>query len=553
LVERSSEKRTIAKGDLAKTPFAHLLVYLDRRELSGSLAVWPDADPGEIDDADLILFRGGWPVGACFKRQADSLEKGLLGFFTRERAGYAFFEGNLLAGRRGRLDGKIDPLALVAQSLRTATRDEVVDSVVKRLGDARLRIQPRAEIARFKLDPKEKGLVELLQAEPAGMEALIRGTALPERRSKRLVYLLLITNAVTIYEPPAEQPEEAEADREPSFGFRAEEPSSQPPAAGARPSHRAEPEKAPARFSMAPDDEQVGAEAPPSGRPPSGRAPEEPLAPNMNIAHDSRLDLVPPPPQSLPLESKRRWLEIKNTVENIEHLNYFQMLGVKKEAPPDEVRDAFFALAKKWHPDRLPADLQQLKPQVEAVFAYFSEAHVCLIDDEQRAAYLQSVREGGGTPAAERLMQRTIEGAMSFQKVEVLARQHRYDEALDLLNQIIEMTGGEPEYHATYAWLLLQKHQGVDAPFDLMLASIDKAIKVDKKHEKAHFTRGLILKRMGRNEEALRHFKLVAEINPKNVDAVREVRIASMRKGTGEKARGTEEGSGLFSGLFKKK
>ncbi len=580
---RTSEIKTIAKGNLVKTPFAHLLIYLDQHELSGTLALWPEVvETTEVDDADLILFRGGWPVSAVLKQQTETLEAGLLRFFTVERAGYVFYEGNLLAGRPGRLDGKRDPLAVVAQSLRGSTRDEVIDALLKRLGESKLRIQPRAEIARFKLDPKERGLVELLQAEPSDMAYLVRNTALPERRSKRLIYLLLITNAVTIYEEPPEELGAEDLEPEPETGFPAAEPSSarpanvgahspmseprppayeprppisepRPPAYEPRQSSRAPRKQSPAQFSIAP--EEVEAEIGPlfSQSPPSGAGRRDSLAPNLNISHDSRLGLVPPPPGSLPLEMKRRWVEIKKTVENIEHINYFQMLGVKKEAPPEEVRDSFFALAKKWHPDRLPQELQPLKPQVEAVFAYYSEANACLSDDEQRATYLQSVREGGGTPAAERLMQRTIEGALTFQKVEVLVRQHRTEEALELLDHIIEMTGGESDYFAMRGWLLLQRHKGADAPFETMLTCVDKALKMDNRHERAHLTKGLILKRMGRDQEALRHFKTVSEINPKNVDAMREVRIASMRKGPGGKAKSTEEGGGLFGGLFKKK
>jgi hypothetical protein len=40
-----------------------------------------------------------------------------------------------------------------------------------------------------------------------------------------------------------------------------------------------------------------------------------------------------------------------------------------------------------------------------------------------------------------------------------------------------------------------------------------------------------MLQRQGRQADALRHFKQVAAINPNNVEAAREVRIATMREG----------------------
>ena len=43
--------------------------------------------------------------------------------------------------------------------------------------------------------------------------------------------------------------------------------------------------------------------------------------------------------------------------------------------------------------------------------------------------------------------------------------------------------------------------------------------------------RGVLLKRSGRLERAIRDFRLAAQVNPKNIDAVREVRLYEMRKG----------------------
>ena len=77
------------------------------------------------------------------------------------------------------------------------------------------------------------------------------------------------------------------------------------------------------------------------------------------------------------------------------------------------------------------------------------------------------------------------------------------------------------------------------------------------RHERANLLKAQILRKMGRQDEALTWFRKVAEINPRNVDAVREVRVATMRSkgagGKGGKGKGKkEEPSGLFGKLFKK-
>ena len=45
-----------------------------------------------------------------------------------------------------------------------------------------------------------------------------------------------------------------------------------------------------------------------------------------------------------------------------------------------------------------------------------------------------SVREGGGTPAAERMMQQILDSAIAYERVQVFARKRQFDEALELMH-----------------------------------------------------------------------------------------------------------------------
>jgi len=89
----------------------------------------------------------------------------------------------------------------------------------------------------------------------------------------------------------------------------------------------------------------------------------------------------------------------------------------------------------------------------------------------------------------------------------------------------------DAEYHAMYAWLLMQKFpaQGGEAPLQKMLESVDKALSLHDRHERANLLKAQILRRMGKHDEAFEYFRRVSEINPRNIDAMREVRVANMR------------------------
>ena len=56
--------------------------------------------------------------------------------------------------------------------------------------------------------------------------------------------------------------------------------------------------------------------------------------------------------------------------------------------------------------------MQPVREYVQIIFSYMSEANATLGDETQRVKYVQTVREGGGTPATERLMQSILDTAM---------------------------------------------------------------------------------------------------------------------------------------------
>src|ERR1700687_1570840 len=64
--------------------------------------------------------------------------------------------------------------------------------------------------------------------------------------------------------------------------------------------------------------------------------------------------------------------------------DYYEILGVKKSASPDDIRKAFRKLARKYHPDVNPAD-----KTAEEKFKALSEANDVLSDPKKRKIYDQ--------------------------------------------------------------------------------------------------------------------------------------------------------------------
>jgi len=74
--------------------------------------------------------------------------------------------------------------------------------------------------------------------------------------------------------------------------------------------------------------------------------------------------------------------------------DYYGILGVAPTASDDEIRRAFWRLAKLWHPDRYRAAPEQLREQAERRMRLLTEAHAALSDPARRAEYDRTY--GGG-------------------------------------------------------------------------------------------------------------------------------------------------------------
>lgn len=70
-----------------------------------------------------------------------------------------------------------------------------------------------------------------------------------------------------------------------------------------------------------------------------------------------------------------------------EKRDYYEVLGVEKNASTDDIKSAFKKLALKWHPDRWVSGTEEEKKNAEEKFKEASEAYEVLSDPDKRTKY----------------------------------------------------------------------------------------------------------------------------------------------------------------------
>ncbi len=68
-------------------------------------------------------------------------------------------------------------------------------------------------------------------------------------------------------------------------------------------------------------------------------------------------------------------------------MGHYKVLGIKSHATQDEIRDAYHAMARQFHPDKYPQCPADIRETLHSAFSCVSTAYATLIDPKKRKAY----------------------------------------------------------------------------------------------------------------------------------------------------------------------
>lgn len=118
-----------------------------------------------------------------------------------------------------------------------------------------------------------------------------------------------------------------------------------------------------------------------------------------------------------------------------------------------------------------------------------------------------------------------------IKRAEQLMQRGRFDDALACVDAMLSLEPYDAELLALRAHALFEKYQvNVDGLPRTVLDAIKKALEIDPEQPRALYAKGLVFKRAGDPKKASLYFRRVLQVDPKHLDAQRELRLAKLRE-----------------------
>jgi len=187
--------------------------------------------------------------------------------------------------------------------------------------------------------------------------------------------------------------------------------------------------------------------------------------------------------------------EVLDLHERLDELDYYEVLGIASDAPSPAVKKAYFAAAKRFHPDSVSRlGLSAIHREANELFARIAQAYQTLSVPSRRGAY--DARDGdAGTPSVD--ASRVAQAEAMFRKGEILIKVGNFAGALDFLRPCVDLWPEEADYQAALGWALY-KHKPSDP--DAARAHLEKAVSLRGDDPLTLFRLGMVMRRLGEVE-----------------------------------------------------
>ena len=307
-------------------------------------------------------------------------------------------------------------------------------------------------------------------------------------------------------------------------------------------------------------------EPPPSAEPAGETDPLDAAAPGEAFPLVSLIeDEAPPesggapPPAPLDAVTREQRRQILEVFRSLPGKNHFEVLGVEAGCSDADVKRAYTALVKRYHPDAQPDPrLEDMHDILEAILIRVGEAWEVLGDARSRASYearsgvVRRPREAtpgsaaapGPAPAPPPVASFVPEYVPPEEilfRARLLISQARYWDAIQVLERTVPQM--EPRRNQHKGRILLAKAYARNPNWVRRAEEyLHEVVREDPSNVEAHYELGRLYKQVGQAARAQAAFRRVVELKPEHREAAVELGLAD----------GPAPGGGLLKRIFRR-
>ncbi len=209
----------------------------------------------------------------------------------------------------------------------------------------------------------------------------------------------------------------------------------------------------------------------------------------------------------------REIAEVLTFRDTLPSMTLYQILDIPKTAADEDVKKAYFQMARRFHPDRFDRQAAvEFKTQIDEVFDGITNAYRVLSNKESRRVY---DAKSGATSTQEDVQESFRRADIKFRQGKTLHGQGRYDEAIAYLEEAVRVRRDKADY-----FLLLAMCESKLPPY-VQKAEQDflKAIQLEPWNPEGHVGLGLLYKAEGLKTKAIKQLEKALEVDEGHASA----------------------------------